>query len=89
MPLMHAQNISYHYGAETVFAHASFALEPGDRVGLIGPNGSGKSTLMRLLLDEDQPTAGEIARTKVELLRWLLPLMVGQVVAIAALVKLL
>ncbi|MBK1703494.1 coiled-coil domain-containing protein [Halochromatium glycolicum] len=32
---------------------------------------------------------GEIARTKVELLRWLLPLMVGQVVAIAALVKLL
>lgn len=32
---------------------------------------------------------GEIARTKMELLKWLVPLMLAQVAAIAALVKLL
>ncbi len=32
---------------------------------------------------------GEVARTKVDLLKWLVPLMFAQVVAIAALVKLL
>src|SRR5690606_11585064 len=34
----------------------------GDRVGLIGPNGAGKSTLLQLILDELQPTEGQIRR---------------------------
>jgi len=32
-----------------VFEHASFVLNPGEKVGLIGPNGSGKSTLLKII----------------------------------------
>ncbi len=41
------------------------------------------------LLKEIEQVRGEIARSKNDLLKWLVPLMVGQVIAIAALVKLL
>ncbi len=32
----------------------------GERVGIVGPNGAGKSLLLRLILQREQPTAGEI-----------------------------
>jgi ATP-binding cassette subfamily F protein 3 len=32
----------------------------GERVGVIGPNGSGKSVLFRCILNEEQPTSGDI-----------------------------
>jgi ABC-2 type transport system ATP-binding protein len=38
----------------------SFALEPGQVLGLVGPNGAGKSTTMRLLMGFVQPDAGEV-----------------------------
>ena len=38
----------------------SFALEPGDFVGIVGPNGSGKSTLVDLIDGIHQPAAGEV-----------------------------
>jgi len=38
---------------------------------------------------EIERVRGDIARTKVEILKWVVPLMVGQVAVIAALVKLL
>jgi predicted transposase YdaD len=41
-----------------------------------------------LKLDIEQ-VRGEVARTKVDLLKWIVPLMLAQVAAIAALVKLL
>ncbi len=39
----------------------SFAIEPGESVGLIGRNGSGKTTLLRLIAGIFQPTSGSIA----------------------------
>ncbi|MBK1700897.1 DUF1640 domain-containing protein [Thiococcus pfennigii] len=41
------------------------------------------------LLKEIEQVRGEVARTKVDLLKWIVPLMFAQVAAIAALVKLL
>lgn len=38
----------------------SFALQPGDRLGIIGRNGSGKSTLLKILSRITDPTQGTI-----------------------------
>ena len=38
----------------------NFLIRHGERVGLIGANGAGKSVLLRLILDKEQPTNGEI-----------------------------
>ncbi len=38
----------------------SFAVYPGERVGIIGPNGAGKSTLLKILSRITLPTKGEV-----------------------------
>lgn len=48
-------------GAKTfVLDGVSFAIEPGEKVGIIGRIGSGKTTLGRLMLRFHRPTEGEI-----------------------------
>ena len=37
------------FGHVALLDHASFALEPAERVGLIGRNGAGKSSLLKIL----------------------------------------
>src|SRR5439155_25228505 len=50
-----------------VLKHGSFAVEPGERVGIAGPTGAGKSTLMNLLTRFYDPTFGEILLDGVDL----------------------
>lgn len=38
----------------------SFAINPGDRLGIVGESGSGKSTLVRLMAALDRPNQGSI-----------------------------
>lgn len=38
----------------------SFAVRPGEIIGVLGPNGAGKSTLLHMLLGLIEPDAGEI-----------------------------
>ncbi|MBZ9715204.1 ribosomal protection-like ABC-F family protein [Deinococcus multiflagellatus] len=60
--LVAAQDASKDYGPLTVLQDVSFAVQPGDRVGLVGRNGAGKSTLLKLLTGELSPDGGVIKR---------------------------
>ena len=60
--LIVVDNISYSFGARTLFKKIHFTITSGMRVGLVGPNGSGKTTLLRLLRGELQPESGKIHR---------------------------
>ena len=48
------------YGAFTAVSDLSFAVEPGEIVGLIGPNGAGKTTTLRSLAGILRPTTGRV-----------------------------
>jgi len=49
------------YGAIKAVDGVSFALAPGEIVGVIGPNGSGKTTLFNAILGQIKPTTGHVA----------------------------
>jgi ATP-binding cassette subfamily F protein uup len=61
MSLISVQSVSKSLGLKLIVKEASFAIEVGDRVGLIGTNGSGKSTLLRMLAGLEGVDSGQIA----------------------------
>lgn len=48
------------YDGETILSDVTFAVERGQKVGLVGPNGAGKTTLIRMLTGRLEPTAGTV-----------------------------
>ena len=61
MPVVSASNLRITLGAKTVLDGATFAIEPGERVGLVGRNGCGKSTLLKILCGKLKPEGGEVS----------------------------
>ncbi len=64
-PILEVRNLSHTYSVGTPFEHIalqdiSFAVEPGEFIGIIGHTGSGKSTLMQHLNGLLKPTAGSV-----------------------------
>ena len=59
-PVVLAQHVTKWYGPRRAVTDASFAIEPGEIVGLLGPNGSGKSTIFRMITGYLVPTSGRI-----------------------------
>ena len=57
---MEVINVSKHYGHSIILKDINFALNKGEIVGLVGRNGVGKSTLMKILVQNNQPTSGNI-----------------------------
>lgn len=49
-----------HYGAKELFNNVNLTLRPRNRYGLIGANGAGKSTFMRMMLGEEEASAGNL-----------------------------
>ena len=60
-----ARGLSVEAGIRTLVSDASFAIHPGDKVGLVGRNGAGKTTLLRTLAGRLEPAAGTVARSGV------------------------
>jgi ABC-type Mn2+/Zn2+ transport system ATPase subunit len=58
--LLEADRLAVGYGGPPVLEDVTFALEPGERIGVLGPNGGGKSTLFRALLGELAPVRGTV-----------------------------
>jgi len=53
-------NLSKSYGRKALFKNISLNINRGEKIGLVGPNGSGKTTLFSLILQETEPSAGNI-----------------------------
>ena len=54
------QGVSRTFGATRAVDNVSFAVQPGELLGLIGPNGAGKSTLFNLIAGVMPPSGGKI-----------------------------
>lgn len=58
--LLEVRKINKSFGEHRVLKDVSFAIQPGEIVGLIGRNGMGKTTLMKCILGLNQIDTGEI-----------------------------
>jgi ABC-2 type transport system ATP-binding protein len=56
-----AERLTKNYGEQRAVDDLSFTVQPGIVTGFLGPNGSGKSTTMRLILELDAPTSGDVS----------------------------
>lgn len=60
MELLNVHNLAHCFGTVPALIDVSFAIEPGEVIGVVGQRGAGKSTLFRLLSGALAPSSGEI-----------------------------
>jgi len=58
--LISVNNATFSYGDNLIFENVDFAINEGERVGLIGANGEGKTTLIKLISGELFADSGDI-----------------------------
>ncbi len=66
-PMLEVARLTKRYGGLVAVKDLSFAIRPGEILGLIGPNGSGKSTAMKTILGVEQRTSGSVKLDGVEI----------------------
>ena len=59
-PLLEVRHLTRRFAGLTAVSDVSFALAPGEILGLIGPNGAGKTTLISLISGTLAPSEGEV-----------------------------
>jgi putative ABC transport system ATP-binding protein len=65
-PVLELDRVTKVYSTEppvTALRDVSFAIDPGELVGIVGPSGSGKSTLLHLMGTLDRPSTGRVLIT--------------------------
>jgi branched-chain amino acid transport system ATP-binding protein len=60
MALLALHAVSKSYGAVKVTDAISFAVEPGETLGILGPNGAGKTTLFNLITGDVRVDGGRV-----------------------------
>jgi branched-chain amino acid transport system ATP-binding protein len=68
--LLELRKLSRAFGPLWAVRDVSFAVQPGELVGLIGPNGAGKSTLYNVIAGALPPTTGEAVFEGRTISRW-------------------
>jgi ATP-binding cassette subfamily F protein 3 len=58
--MIKVSDLSKSYGSQTLFENLSFAVNRGEKIGLVGRNGHGKSTLIQMILGRVEPDSGSI-----------------------------
>ena len=58
---LHCEHLSKRFGDNLVVDDLSFALYPGECLGVIGPNGAGKTTTFRICLGLTAPDSGSVS----------------------------
>lgn len=58
--IVEVKNLGHNYGDKFLFQGLNFALERGERLGLMGPNGCGKSTMLHIIIGQIKPTEGTV-----------------------------
>ncbi len=58
--MINITNLSKSYGKKVLFKNISLSINQGEKIGLVGPNGAGKTTLFSLILEEAEPSSGNI-----------------------------
>ena len=64
MIILQANKIERSFAGEVLFDNISLQVDERDRIALVGKNGAGKSTLLKILVGEEEPTSGEINKTR-------------------------
>jgi len=59
--VLEVQSLSRAFGGVQAVDDVTFALSPGEIVGLIGPNGAGKTTLVNLITGVVRPSSGVVS----------------------------
>ena len=60
MITLSVNNITKSYGIETIINDISFAINEGEKIGLVGSNGAGKTTLFRIITGKLEKDSGQI-----------------------------
>mmetsp|Transcript_66675 Transcript_66675/g.117919 ORF Transcript_66675/g.117919 Transcript_66675/m.117919 type:complete len:606 (+) Transcript_66675:58-1875(+) len=65
-PVLAFSNCSFSYSGKKedhLYEKLELGVDLDSRIALVGPNGAGKSTLLKLMLQEIEPTEGEVKRS--------------------------
>jgi len=65
-PVLAFSDVSFSYSGrpeDHLYENIDLGVDLDSRVALVGPNGAGKSTLLKLMLQQIEPTRGEIKRS--------------------------
>ena len=60
-PLLELDHVTKRFGRVVIAEDLSFAVGPGEVVGIVGPNGAGKTSLFGLISGDLAPGAGEVS----------------------------